>query len=386
MNRQFTRLPLVLLVVITCVALAWLLRDLSTGRLGASTSAPAAFSSPEPTAVVSAPTTMPTSLPSAAPIAAPSEQSTAAPSPTPTAEPTLSPTAAPTEAPTSTPTSAPTVEVTAVTNMPSAGEIAGYIGHKVGEGETLASIAAAGGSTAEQVKSYNRLTDEPQPGRALIVPQLAGQQSSLESMPLLVERGSKEQPWVALTLDAGAGSEPVVSILKTLRERNVHLTFFLTGKWIRDNPDLTRQMIADGHEIANHTMNHPDLRTVDDQAIRDELAQTEAELHAVAGDSATLRPFFRPPYGAYDTRVLKVVEAEGYMPIYWTLDSLDSVGKPKTPQFLLERVTSKLSPEQLRGAIILAHCGSAPTAEALPAILDRFAEMGFQVKKLSEVL
>ena len=107
-------------------------------------------------------------------------------------------------------------------------------------------------------------------------------------------------------------------------------------------------------------------------------------MHETTGTST--KPFFRPPYDAYNARVLSTAEGEGYLPIYWTFDSLDSVGAPKTPEFLLERITTKLPPAQMRGAIILAHCGSAPTADALPRILDRFAEMGFEVKKLSEVL
>jgi len=158
----------------------------------------------------------------------------------------------------------------------------------------------------------------------------------------------------------------------------------LTGKWIKDNPDLARAIVADGHEIANHTFTHPDMRHLSDAAIDKELADTEALLAETT--SASLRPFFRPPFGAYDERVLRLVVGAGYLPIYWTLDSLDSVGEPKTPDFLFERVTAKLTPEKLRGAIILAHCGSQPTADALPRILDRFAEMGFEVKKVSEVL
>ncbi|HEX9373641.1 MAG TPA: polysaccharide deacetylase family protein, partial [Roseiflexaceae bacterium] len=215
-------------------------------------------------------------------------------------------------------------------------------------------------------------------------PQLAGQPSSLASAPILVRAGRTEQPWVALTLDAGASADPVPGILKTLRERNVKITFFLTGKWIKENPELTRQIVADGHEIANHTFTHPDMRNLDDTAIRKELADTEALLEQTAG--ATSRPFFRPPYGAYDERVLRLVEREGYLPIYWTLDSLDSIGETKTPEFLLDRVTAQLPPEKLRGAIILAHCGSQPTADALPKILDRFAEIGFEVRRLSDVL
>ena len=84
--------------------------------------------------------------------------------------------------------------------------------------------------------------------------------------------------------------------------------------------------------------------------------------------------------------MLQAVESAGFLPIYWTFDSLDSVGQPKTPEFLLERITRYLPPAQLNGAIILAHGGSQPTADALPHILDRFAAMDFQVKKLSEVL
>ncbi|GAB4214730.1 MAG: hypothetical protein OHK0022_53670 [Roseiflexaceae bacterium] len=295
----------------------------------------------------------------------PTRVATPQPLPSPTPSATLTPTPAPS------PTPAPTA-------------MAGYAGHVVAEGETLEQIAAAGGSTPELIQRYNLLDGMPAGGRMLIVPQLDGQQSLLPNRPLLVRRGSGERPWVALTLDAGAGAAPVPGMLQTLRQRGVRLTFFLTGAWVRAHPELTRQIVADGHEIANHSMSHPDMTRLDDAAIRAELAETEALVQQVAG--VTTRPFFRPPYGAYSDRVLEQVQREGYLPVYWTLDSLDSVGKPKTAAFLVRRVTGTLSPEQLRGAIILAHCGSPATAEALPRILDRFDEMGFAVKKLSEVL
>jgi peptidoglycan/xylan/chitin deacetylase (PgdA/CDA1 family) len=263
--------------------------------------------------------------------------------------------------------------------------IIGYRGHVVAPGETLEQIAVAGGSSAEAITAYNRLGTPPTAGRALIVPQLEARTVTLADTSIMVRRGPATRPWVALTLDAGAGSQGTEQILDALREREVRITFFLTGKWIAKNPELTRRIVADGHELANHTYHHPDLTTLDDDAIRDELRSTEAALREVA-PAATLRPFFRPPFGAYDERVQRVVQAEGYLPVYWTLDSLDSVGKPKSPQFLLERVTAKLPPAELRGAILLAHCGIAGTADALPAILDRFSEMGFEVRPLSDVL
>jgi len=347
-----TSLLLIVLTLITGIALGWLLRELVDGT--------------PPAAPTSAPPTQAAAQPTASP--------TPAPTPAPTAPTVPSPTSMSMPLPTLAPTPAPTAQA-----------IAGYIGHQVAPGETLETIAAAGGSTAELIAHYNLLDGDLQPGRALIVPQLTGIPSRLVSEPLLVQKGSAGRPWVALTLDAGASADPVPGMLATLREHHVRLTFFLTGKWIEDNPELTRQIIADGHEIANHSFNHPDLRKLSDDAIRKELVDTEALLDETAG-GASMRPFFRPPFGAYDTRVLRLVEAEGYVPIYWTFDSLDSVGEPKTADFLLDRITNHLPPEQLRGAIILAHCGSQPTADALPRILDRFAEMGIEVKKLSEVL
>ncbi len=350
---------LVLLTLIAGVGLGWLLRD---RVMPAPSSAPSrVVAAPSAT-----PTLAPTTIATAVPTLAPALRATPAP--------TLLPSATPEPLPSATPTAEPSEPIVA------------YSAYVVAPGDDLASIAANGGSSIELIRSYNRLQGQLVPGRPLIVPRRAGQVSVLPEEQLLVERGHSDKPWVALTLDAGAGAEPLPAILQALRERNIQITFFLTGKWISENPELTREILADGHEIANHSFSHPDFRTLNDAQIAQELAETERLFQETTGSTNTTRPLFRPPYGAYDERVLRQVIAQGYLPIYWTLDSLDSVGEPKTPAFLLERVTGKLSPEQLRGAIILAHCGSAATAAALPAILDRFAAMGLEVHTVSAVL
>jgi peptidoglycan/xylan/chitin deacetylase (PgdA/CDA1 family) len=262
--------------------------------------------------------------------------------------------------------------------------IASYSAYRVAPGDELASIASMAGSDTSLIRSYNRLRGAIPVGRPLIVPHLAGYPNTLPSEQLLVTRGDPARPVVALTLDAGAGSEPTPAILDTLRARGLRITFFLTGEWIQQNPDLVRQMAADGHEFGNHSLTHADFTLHDDSTLARELAETERLLYMTVG--ATTRPFFRPPFGAYNSRVLQTSIEQGYLPIYWTLDSLDSVGPPKSPDFLLERITTTLAPDAMHGAIILAHCGSASTAEALPAILDRFAAMGLEVRPLSDVL
>lgn len=258
-----------------------------------------------------------------------------------------------------------------------------YIAYRVKTSDTLATIAQASGSNPDYIAAFNRFTGEPEVLRPLIIPQLDVNANTLTSQAILVQRGANRSA-VALTFDAGAESTPTTAILDTLALHHVHVTFFLTGEWIQKNPDLTRRIIAEGHEVANHSQNHPDFRQLDDTAIADEL-----HLMAQAFFDATgiwPAPYFRPPFGAYDERVLRAVIANGYLPIFWTLDSLDSVGETKSADFLVDRLTNTLSANQLNGAILLCHIGNASTAEALPRILDEFAKRGIIVTTLSQIL
>ena len=259
----------------------------------------------------------------------------------------------------------------------------GYIAYRLKDGDNLADIALAAGSTVAFIQAFNRFGGEPAPLRPLIIPQIAGAPSTLTSQAIIVQRGAN-RPAVALTFDAGASSAPTTSMLDTLASRNIRVTFFLTGNWIRTNPDLTRRIVADGHEIANHSTSHPDFTTITDAQIQQELNDMAQALRETTGTLPA--PYFRPPFGAYNEPVLRTVIGTGYLPIFWTLDSLDSVGDPKTPEFLVDRLTNTLTPEKLNGAILLVHCGSQATADALPAILDEFAKRGIIVTTLSQVL
>jgi hypothetical protein len=74
------------------------------------------------------------------------------------------------------------------------------------------------------------------------------------------------------------------------------------------------------------------------------------------------------------------------LPIFWSLDSLDAFGEVKSADYIVDRLTNTLSAEKRHGAILLAHCGNQTTADALPQILARFAQMGITVTTLSKVL
>jgi peptidoglycan/xylan/chitin deacetylase (PgdA/CDA1 family) len=195
-----------------------------------------------------------------------------------------------------------------------------------------------------------------------------------------VVRGDPETGIVALTFDAGnEGGGAAAQILEVLRERGVHATFFLSGHWVAHNPDLTQQLRLDGHEIANHSYFHPDLTNLADNQIVFELDYTDQVVWDVAG--VHTRPYFRPPFGARNRRVLDVAAASGFRSISWSLDSGDWL-----PRATAATVATRILRYAVPGDIVVEHVGSAATAEALPVVLDEFALRGWHVGTVSDVL
>lgn len=192
-------------------------------------------------------------------------------------------------------------------------------------------------------------------------------------------RGDAKSRRIALTFDAGASAEPTPKILAALRQTGVRATMFLTGRWAEQNPALVRQIVAEGHELGNHSLSHPDFAAISDQEILDELAQTEAIISKTCGKSS--KPYFRPPYGSRNPHVLAVAWGAGYRSVYWALDSGDWVEGAKT-EAVIEKVLGKTQ----NGDVVVMHLGSAATAEGLPRILQGLRDKGFEPVTVSELL
>lgn len=195
-----------------------------------------------------------------------------------------------------------------------------------------------------------------------------------------VESGSPSEKLVALTFDAGSSAHPVPAILRALAQHNVRSTFFLTGQWIERHPDAARQIAEAGHELGNHSWSHPPFTSLSEEQIREQLRRTEEIALQVCGRST--KPLFRPPFGDRDERVRTVVAEEGYLTIYWTIDSWDSVKRDITSQEIIQRVMRRMRP----GAIVLMHCGSEATAQALPQLLQELQAQGYRAVTVSELL
>ena len=199
--------------------------------------------------------------------------------------------------------------------------------------------------------------------------------------PLEIARGDTSRPWIALTFDAGSDISPLPSILDTLRQKDVHCTFFVTGIMLRQErgPELLQQLVADGHELGNHSDTHPYFTELTDEAMAQELAAVEDKVKQLTGRST--KPYFRPPFGNRDDRVWRVVQENGYVSIYWTYHVWDW-----TEDRTAEKVYSSAIEGACNGAIVVMHVGAWETADTLPDIIDDLRARGYRLVTLSELL
>ena len=194
-----------------------------------------------------------------------------------------------------------------------------------------------------------------------------------------IVRGPSHRARIALTFDAGGRASHTPTILSTLRRYGVKGTFFLTGTWVEKYLDLVKEIAADGHEFGNHSYSHPDFTKLSEDEMAEELERTEMLVRQTTG--STTKPWFRPPFGSRDPRVLGVLAKHGYRSVYWTLDSGDW-RSDVTAAGEFKRVIENAA----NGAIIVFHADAASTAEVLPQIIERLREMGFEMVELSKLL
>ncbi len=184
---------------------------------------------------------------------------------------------------------------------------------------------------------------------------------------------------VALTFDAASWPALQPAILDALRGAGVRCTMFLTGDFVDMYPEEVVQMAKDGHEIGNHSNTHRDMPSISSPEMVAELDDFDSKVVALTGKST--RPWFRPPSGSYNDRVIEVAAQRGYYTIYWTADSGDwrnDVEAATVKQRLLRYATP--------GAILVAHLTSPQTAEVLPEVLDVLKGRGVEFSTVSELL
>ena len=192
--------------------------------------------------------------------------------------------------------------------------------------------------------------------------------------------GSGGEKVLYLTFDAGYENGCTARILDTLAKHDVKAAFFLVGHYMKTNADLVRRMAAEGHTVASHSMNHPDMTKLSDAEFAGELTALEDLYRDITGGE--LAKFYRPPQGLYSEANLKAAQAMGYRTVFWSLAyaDWDNDAQP-TAQYALE----KLLPRTHDGAVVLLHATSATNASVLDDPLTRWEEMGYRFGSLEEL-
>jgi peptidoglycan/xylan/chitin deacetylase (PgdA/CDA1 family) len=189
----------------------------------------------------------------------------------------------------------------------------------------------------------------------------------------LVTNGPRDRPVVALTFDDGP-SEYTDDFLAVLREKGVHGTFFEIGQEMPGREDVMRQILAEGNELGDHTMNHVEFPGY--SQIAGAASRIEAYTH--------FKPcLFRPPGGGVDASVIATAGSLGMRTINWDVDPRDW-SLPGTGA-----IYSNIVSHARNGSIILMHDGGGPRSEtlaALPQVIDALRARGFRFATVSELL
>jgi len=210
---------------------------------------------------------------------------------------------------------------------------------------------------------------------------------------LNLTRGPGGHKRLLLSFDGGSTSEVAADVLDTLKARGVHTTIFLTGAFIQRYPGLVKRMAAEGHELGNHTMNHPhfapgmkrDPKWTRDRVQR-ELLEADAALVRLLG--RPMDPFWRAPYGEHTPEIRRWAEEIGYRHVGWSegADTLDWATPKERHLYrsggaILQRLQRRLDRDG-DGLIVLMHLGSErvegdrPSA-GLGTFMDRARSQGW---------
>ena len=195
-------------------------------------------------------------------------------------------------------------------------------------------------------------------------------------------RGSRQ---IALTYDDGPNDPHTLQLLEVLARHGVRATFFLIGQYVRQRPDIVREIVRAGHVVGNHTFTHPLLILKSEAEIRRELSQCRSALQDAVGEHSNL---FRPPFGGRRPAALRIARELGLEPVMWNVTGYDW-NAPRA-----EIIESKVTKQIRGGDVILLHDGGhrqmgadrSQTVIATDHLLARHKSEGFEFLTIPQMM
>jgi peptidoglycan/xylan/chitin deacetylase (PgdA/CDA1 family) len=191
-----------------------------------------------------------------------------------------------------------------------------------------------------------------------------------------IRHGSRNLMKVALTFDDGP-FKVTGDILDILKAYNVKATFFLVGQQVKKFPDLAKRILAEGHEIGNHSYSHKNLLKLTAAAQHTEIDSGADEIEEVTGYRPIL---FRPPYNKFNNAIIDYVNSEGVTLVEYDDDPQD--WSISSPALVRSRILKELRP----GSIIIMHDLGKGTRPALGTIIETLRGEGYELVTVSEMI
>lgn len=193
--------------------------------------------------------------------------------------------------------------------------------------------------------------------------------ATLSAFPELGGAYRYEDNAVHLTFDCGYENGYTAQYLDVLKANGLRARFYVTGFFIKTEPELVRRMLAEGHEVGNHTDIHPDsvaLMEQSPQLVYDDMVGWEELFHDATGSYPSTW-FYRAPSGIYSERTLALVQWMGYQSEFWEV-ALDDWNPQK--QMTQEATMHVLKRDTKPGSIVLLHCVSSTNIKILQEYID----------------
>jgi len=191
-----------------------------------------------------------------------------------------------------------------------------------------------------------------------------------------VYQGNTDKKAVAITINVDWGEEYIPAMLEEFKKHNCSVTFFVTGKWAENNPELLKEMKAEGHSIQNHGYKHVHFCTLSAEDAKSQIKKAEDVIYNVCGEKTR---FFASPYGEQNQTLLQVITELNYELIMWSVDTID--WQRPSPETIVKRVNNKVHND----AIILMH-PTDPTLKALPDLLTYLQDNGYELLTIDRIL
>jgi probable sporulation protein (polysaccharide deacetylase family) len=194
--------------------------------------------------------------------------------------------------------------------------------------------------------------------------------------PGAIYKGNPEKPMVSFIINVAWGNEYLSTMLATLKKYNVSASFFLEGRWVKNNPGMAKMIAEAGHEIGNHSFTHPNMKQLSGPEINKEIKMTNEVIEAVTGVNSK---WFAPPSGYYKDEVVEIAAAHQLGTVMWSIDTID--WQKPTPERLINRVIGKVH----NGAMILMHPTDS-TAKSLEQLILQIKEKNLQIGTVTDML